>query len=303
MASPSPSPDSKRDAWPLSASIIASLAVAATIGLANVVLVLAVAGGEIGGRLLAVLPIYFIAAFAAAQLVFWLLRGSVGRLLGLGTNAHAVVAGLTFLAAALMHYAESSGVQRILLEQAASPEAQAGSCPPGVACTPLRPADELREADGASRRAAAERAALNAEGFALLLRDSDPAVRAALARRADLPQELLERMAGDRHPAVREAAAESLRQSDEALSRLAFDREEHVRLAVARNRNAPPTALDVLASSGSAEIRLLVAGHPRASEPVLQRLLDGSGDRAEQLAKERLRGGRAWRIDAAEAGS
>jgi hypothetical protein len=75
------------------------------------------------------------------------------------------------------------------------------------------------------------------------------------------------------------------------LSRLAFDREERVRLAVARNRNAPPTALDVLASGSSAEIRLLVAGHPRASEPVLQRLLDESGDRAERIAQERLRGG------------
>jgi hypothetical protein len=277
---------------PLSASIVVSLAVAATVGLANVVLVLDLAGGDIGGRLLAVLPIYFIAAFAAAQLAFWLLRASVGRLLGLGTNAHAVVAGLTFLAAALMHYVESSGVQRILQEQADSPAAREGSCPPGAACTPLRPAEELREADAAARRAAAERAALNAEGFALLLRDPDPEVRAALARRADLPQELLERMAGDRHPAVREAAAESPRQSDEALSRLAFDREVRVRLAVARNRNAPPTALDVLASGSAAEIRMLVAAHPRASQPVLQRLLDGSGDRAERLAQERLRGGR-----------
>lgn len=292
MTSPPSSPDSKRDAWPLPSSIIASLAVAAAIGLANVVLVLDVAGGDIGGRLLAVLPIYFIAAFAAAQLVFWLLRASLGRLLGLGTNAHAVVAGLTFLAAALLHYMESSGVQRILQEQAASPAAHGGSCPPGVACTPLRPADELREADAAARRAAAERGTLNAEGFALLLRDPDPGVRAALAHRADLPQELLERMAGDRHPAVREAAAESLRQSDEALSRLAFDREARVRLAVARNRNAPPTALEVLASGSSAEIRLLVAGHPRASEPVLKRLLNESDDRAERLAKERLRGGR-----------
>jgi hypothetical protein len=48
----------------------------------------------------------------------------------------------------------------------------------------------------------------------------------------------------------------------------------------------------VLASDGSAEIRLLVAGHPRASEPVLQRLLNGSGDRAERAAGERLRSGR-----------
>ena len=57
-------------------------------------------------------------------------------------------------------------------------------------------------------------------------------------------------------------------------------------------KNQGPTALDILASDGSAEIRLLVAGHPRASEPVLQRLLNESDDRAERLAKERLRSGR-----------
>ena len=286
-------PVPQHEAWPLSASIVASLAVAAAIGLANVIDVLGVAGGEIGGRLLAVLPIYFIAAFAMAQLIFWLLRGSVGRLLGLGTNAHAVVAGLTFLAAGLMHYAESGGVQRILREQADSPAAHDGSCPPGVACTLLRPADELKESDAAARRAVAERGLLNAEGFALLLRDPDPDVRAALARRADLPQELLERIAGDRHPDVRAAAAGSPRLSDEAMNSLAFDREERVRLAVARNRSAPPTALQMLAASASADIRLLVAEHPRASEPVLQRLLEDSADRAEQIARARLRGGKA----------
>lgn len=291
MPRPMATPPAK-PALPLSASIVVSLAVAATIGLADVAYVLSVAGGDIGGRLLAVLPIYFIAAFAAAQLAFWLLRAAVGALVLLDMRGHAVVAGLTFLAAGLLHYAESSGVQRILQEQADSPAARDGSCPPGVACTPLRSADDLKAADAVARRAAAERGALNAEGFALLLRDPAPDVRAALARRGDLPQELLERMAGDRHPVVREAAAESLRQSDDALSRLAFDRVESVRLAVARNRNAPPTALDVLASDGSAEIRLLVAGHPRASEPVLQRLLNGSGDRAERAAGERLRSGR-----------
>lgn len=282
----------QREAWPLSASIIASLAVAAVIGLANVIDVLGVAGGDIGGRLLAVLPIYFIAAFAAAQMVFWLLRWLVGLAAGLGTPQHGVVVVLTFLVAALLHYAESAGVQQVLREQANSAAAHGGSCPPGVACTPLRTEDELKQADAASRRAAAERGLLAADGFAQLLRDPDPGVRAALARRADLPQELLERMAGDRHADVREAAAGSPRLGDEAMNRLAFDRESNVRLAVARNRNAPPTALQVLASSASADIRLLVAGHPRASEPVLQRLLNESGDPAERLAKERLRGGR-----------
>lgn len=285
-----PPPDREKSALPLSASIVVSLAVAATIGFADVVFVLSVAGGGIGGRLLAVLPIYFIAAFAAAQLAFWLLRAALGAFLLLDLRAHAVLAGLTFLAAGLLHYADSLGVQRILQEQGAA-IAQGGSCPPGLACTPLRPAAELREADAGVRLAAAERGTLDAEGFVLLMRDADAPVRAALARRADLPQELLERMAGDRHPAVREAAAESPRQDDEALSRLAFDREENVRLAVARNRNAPPTALDILASGTSAEIRLLVAEHPRASEPVLRRLLDGSNDRAERVARERLRSG------------
>jgi hypothetical protein len=293
MTIPSAKPAREQGAWPLAASIIVSLAVAATIGLANVAYVLSVAGGEIGGRLLAVLPIYFIAAFAGAQLVFWLLRGIAGRVAVLGRNAHAVLAGLTFLAAGLLHYAESSGVQRILREQAGSPAVRGGSCPPGLACLPLRAAGELGEADVDTRRTLAERGLLAAEGFALLLRDPDPAVRAALARRADLPHELLERMAGDRHPAVREAAAESPRLSDEALSRLAFDRAARVRLAVARNRNAPPTALAALALGASAEIRLLVAAHPRASEAVLVRLLDGSGDRAERLARERLPGGLA----------
>lgn len=281
----------EQDAWPLASSIIVSLAVAATIGLANVAYVLSVAGGDIGARLLAVLPIYFFAAFVGACLVFWLLHALLKPLLGRGRNAHAVLAGLTFLAAGLLHYAESSGVQRVLQEQADAPAARRGSCPPGLACTPLRAADELREADAAARAAAAERGLLNAELFALFLRDPDPGVRATLARRADLPQELLERIAGDRHPRVRAAAAESPRLSDEALTRLAFDRDEGVRLAVAGNREAPPTALDILASQSVAEIRLLVAKHPRASEPVLQRLLDGSDDAAERISQERLRGG------------
>ncbi len=292
-----PSPD----AWPLSASIIASLAVSAVIGLANVVHVLGLTGGSIGGRLLAVLPIYFIAAFTGAQLVFWLLRWLVGLAVGhlkdasdnagLGVREHGIVVLLTFVAAGLLQYAESTGVQQVLQAQADSPAAQGGSCPPGMACTPLRSADALKEADAATRLVVAERGLLTAQGFALLLRDADPAVRAMLARRADLPQELLERMAGDRHPAVREAVAGVLRLSDDALSRLAFDRDERVRQAVARNRNAPPTALEVLASNSSAGIRLLVAEHPRASEPVLLRLLNDSSDRAEQVARERLPGG------------
>ena len=223
--------------------------------------------------------------------MFWLLRAGLRPFFGLGRNAHAVLAGLTFLAAGLLHYFESAGVQRVLQEQADSPAAQGGSCPPGLACTPLPETGALRAAEPAVRRAAAERGQLNAELFALLMHDADAEVRAALARRADLPPELLERLAGDRHPAVRAAAAAAPRQSDEMLTRLAFDRDEGVRLAVLRNRGAPPTALDALAASASAEIRLLVAAHPRASEPVLQRLRDGSGDAAERIAQDRLRGG------------
>lgn len=280
-------PAREKSALPLSASIVVSLAVAATIGLADVAYVLSVAGGDIGARLLAVLPIYFIAAFAAAQLAFWLLRAVVGAVMPLDMRGHAVLTGLTFLLAGLLHYAESTGVQRLLQERAAAP---GSSCPRGMDCAPLPDADLLTDTDAAARRAAAERGTLNAELFALFMRDPDPAVRAALARRADLPQELLERIAGDRQPQVRAAAAASPRLSDEALTRLAFDRDVHVRLAVARNRNAPPTALDILASQSDAEIRRLVAEHPSASEPVLARLLDGSGDAAERIAQGRLRG-------------
>ena len=281
MATP---PHREKDALPLKASSVVALAVASTIGLADVAYVLSVAGGDIGGRLLAVLPIYFIAAFVAAQFVFWLLRAVVGAFLLLDMRGHAVLTGLTFLAAGLLHYAESTGVQDLVRQQAAP----GGSCPQGMACAPLPDADRLGDADPAARRDAAARARLDAGLFALLLRDTDPAVRAALARRADLPEELLERLAGDRHPAVRAAVAESPRLSDAALTRLAFDRDAAVRLAVARNRHAPPTALDILASHDDAELRLLVAEHPRASEPVLVRLLDGSGDRAERLAQEKL---------------
>ena len=133
-------------------------------------------------------------------------------------------------------------------------------------------------------------AAAEAKGVEVFIAAAGGAAHLA-GRRADLPPELLERLAGDRHPAVRAAAAAAPRQSDEMLTRLAFDRDEGVRLAVLRNRGAPPTALDALAASASAEIRLLVAAHPRASEPVLQRLRDGSGDAAERIAQDRLRGG------------
>jgi len=274
---------------PLASSIIVSLAVAATIGLADLAYVLSVAGGDIGWRLLAVLPIYFIAAFAAAQIAFWTLRAAVGSLMPLDMRGHAVSTGLTFLLAGILHYAESTGVQRLLHEQAAAVTA---SCPQGMACTPLAGAESLTGADVATRRAAAERGLLNAALFAQLMRDPDAGVRATLARRSDLPQELLERMAGDRHPEVRASAASSPRLSDAMLNTLAIDRDEGVRLAVARNRNAPPTALALLAPMRSSELRELVAAHPRASEPVLQRLLNGSGDRAERIAQERLRSGR-----------
>ena len=211
----------------------------------------------------------------------------LGVLLPLDMRGHAVLAGLTFLVAGLIHYVEHSGVQDMLRQQASASE---GSCPQGMDCAPLPDAGTLAEADPAARRAAAARARLDAGLFALLLRDTDAQVRATLARRADLPEELLERLSGDRHPAVRAAAAESPRLSDAALTRLAFDRERSVRLAVARNRHAPPTALDILASIDDAQLRLLVAEHPRAGEPVWQRLLDGSGDAAERIAQERLSG-------------
>lgn len=295
---PSPERRPPAEAWPRAFSVIASLAVAATIGFAQVLLALDVAGGAIGGRLLAVLPVYFLAAFLLAQAAFWLLRwlvagasAALGRG-GLGARGHGAVVLLTFLAAALLHYSENAGLHRLAGEPGAAPAAPA-SCPPGLACAPVRSADELKQADVAERRAAAESGMLTADRFARLLRDADPAVRAALARRADLPAELLERLAGDRSAVVREAVAASLRLSDESFGRLAFDREPRVRLAVARNRNAPPTALALLASSAATEVRLLVAAHPRADAPALQRLLDGRGDSAERLARERLAGAAA----------
>ncbi len=277
-----------KPALPLSASIVVSLAVAATIGLADVAYVLSVAGGEVGARLIAVLPIFFLAAFAVAQIAFWALRAAVGALMPLDMRGHAVSTGLTFLLAGILHYAESSGVQRLLQERAAAATA---SCPQGMACLPLAGADALRGADVAARRAAAERGLLDAALFAQIMRDPDAGVRATLARRADLPQELLERMAGDRDPRVRAAAAASPRLSDATFNTLAIDRDEGVRLAVARNRSTPPTALAILAAMRSPELRELVAAHPRASEPVLARLFDGSGDSAERMARQRLGSG------------
>ncbi|MBZ0143196.1 MAG: hypothetical protein K8F56_06420, partial [Rhodocyclaceae bacterium] len=88
---------SSASALPLSASIVVSLALAATVGLAEVAYVLSIAGAPVGGLLIAVLPVFFIAAFAVAQLVFWLLRALVGRFLLLDMRAHAVLSGLTFL--------------------------------------------------------------------------------------------------------------------------------------------------------------------------------------------------------------
>ncbi len=278
---------------PLSASIVVSLALAATVGLAEVAYVLSIAGAPVGGLLIAVLPIFFIAAFTITQLVFWLLRALAGRFLLLDMRAHAVLSGLTFLLMGALHATENIGVQRLLQERMASGAAHAGSCPVRMDCLPLRAVADWREAAVALREEMATRGTLDAEGFSVLMRDPQATVRAALARRTDLPQELLERMAGDPDPGVRAAVAASPRLSDDALNRLAFERNEAVRLAVARNHNAPPTALDILASTPSAPIRLLVARHPRASEPVLRRLLDGSGDAAEQIARERLRKGGA----------
>lgn len=278
---------------PLSASIMVSLALAATVGLAEVAYVLSLAGARIGGLLLAVLPVFFIAAFTIAQLVFWLLRSLIGRFILLDLRAHAVLSALTFLFIGWLHATENAGVQRVLQERVAAGVARTGSCPAQLDCLPLRPAADWRDAPLAQREERATRGTLDAEGFSVLMRDPQASVRAALARRADLPQELLERMAGDPDPRVRETVAASPRLSDDALNRLAFERNETVRLAVARNHNAPPTALDILASTHSAPIRLLVARHPRASEPVLRRLLDGSGDEAEQIAKARLRNGGA----------
>lgn len=284
----------QREAWPLSATVITSLAVSATVGLAMVAYVFAVAGGSVHGRLAALLPIFFFAAFATAIIIFWAVYFIVAWLARefgggqVGTREHGIAVLLTFLAVSAFHYMQGLGMQQLLHERE-SPSVRAGSCPERMECLPLRSADELAGADAQERMRIAERGRLDAETFALLMRDPDPRVRATLARRADLPVELLDRLAGDRVAEVREAVAESPRTGDDAMNRLAFDREESVRLALARNRNAPPTALDALAGSPSNVIRELVAAHPNASEPVLRRLLNGSSDRAEQLSRERLR--------------
>ena len=290
-------PVPQREEWPLPAALIASLAVSATVGLAMVAYVLSVAGGGIRGRLIAVLPIYFIAAFFTSLLVFWTLRACVAWISGefgdgrLGAREHGVVALLTFLLVSLLHYAQGTDMQRRLHEWN-SVSAQAGSCPERMDCLAPRSAGELEGADVQERLRMAERGRLTAETFALFMRDADPRVRATLARRADMPEELLERLAGDRAAEVRVAVAQSPRTGDDAMNRLAFDREESVRLALAHNRNAPPTALDVLAGNPAGDLREAVAMHPNASEPVLRRLLSGRADRAEQVAQERLRSGK-----------
>lgn len=286
-----------REGWPRAATVITSLAVATTVGLAMVIYVLSVAGGAVRGRLVALLPVYFIAAFFSTLVVFWALHAIIAWFRTefgdgtMGAREHGFAVILTFLAVSVVHYVQGQDMQRLLQERGGA-AAQAGSCPERVECLPPRSADALSALTGEERRRMAERGRLTAEGFALLMRDADPQVRALLAGRGDLPEELLERLAGDRAAAVREGAAASPRMADQALNRLAFDREESVRLAVARNRNAPPTALDALAGSPSSAIRELVAGHPNASEPVLQRLLTGRTDRAEQVAQERLRSGK-----------
>lgn len=290
-------PKPQRDDWPRSATIITSLAVSATVGLAMLAYVLSTAGGSIHGQLANLLPVFFFAAFASTLIVFWVLHSLVAwlaREFGSGRNGaheHGIAVLLTFLVVSAFHYAQGVGMRQLLHERDAR-SVEADSCPERTECLPPRSAGELAAADAQERLRMAERGRLTAETFALLMRDADPRVRATLARRADLPVELLGRLAGDRVAEVREAVALSPRTDDEAMNRLAFDREESVRLALARNRNAPPTALDALAGNPSGALRELVANHPNASEPVLRRLLTGRGDRAEQVAEERLRGGK-----------
>lgn len=287
----------QRVAWPLSATIITSLAVSATVGLAMLAYVFSSSGGTIHGQLANLLFVFFFAAFASALIVFWTLHAIVVRIARqfgdgrIGAREHGIAVLLTFLAAGAFHYEQGLGMQQMLQARGAS-SAQASSCPERMECLPPRPADELAGADAQERLRAAERGRLSAETFALLMRDADPRVRSTLARRADLPVELLDRLAGDKAAEVRAAVALSPRTGDEAMNRLAFDREESVRLALASNRNAPPTALDALAGNPSPILREAVANHPNASEPVLRRLLTGRADRAEQVAQERLRSGK-----------
>ncbi|MEW5890922.1 MAG: hypothetical protein AB1768_18215 [Pseudomonadota bacterium] len=263
------------DNWPRAATRLTALAVAATIGAAMVVYVLTSAGGAVGTRLLVVLPIYFVAAFALGFMVFWGVFSAVAwykeRFADgvVGSREHAAAVLLTFVAVSLLQLSQGAALQSI---EATRPAAVEG----GV------PAAQLRAAPPDERLVAAQGAALRPDAYAVLMRDPDLRVRLALAQRPDLPAELMEFLADDRAPQVRAVVAASPKTDDATLRRLAYDREEDVRLAVAGNATAAPGVLEILATS-TAAVRAAVAANPRTGREVLL-LLAGDEDAAVATA-------------------
>lgn len=265
------SPRTPRDgeSWPRSATIIAGLAVSATVGLAMVAYVLAVSGGETSGRLIAVMPIYFIATFALVFGAFWAIYSAVAwykRSFGdgvLGTREHAAAVLLTFVLVSVLQMSQANGIRQM---QEAAPS------PPAFGIS----AAQLRDATPHERLVAAQSAALHPDAFTVLMRDPDPQVRLALTARADVPGELLDFLAADRVPEVRRQVAASPKAADEILRRLAYDREESVRLAVAGNPTVLAGVLEILAESTPA-VRAAVAQNPRTPRETL-RILAEDGD-------------------------
>ncbi|MFZ5509030.1 MAG: hypothetical protein ACOZCP_03135 [Pseudomonadota bacterium] len=279
MVDSQPSPRNG-DSWPRAATRLAALAVAATIGAAMVVYVLVSAGGAVGTRLLAVLPIYFVAAFALGFLVFWGVFGAVAwykeRFADgiLGRREHATAVLLTFVVVSLLQLSQGAALQGL------------GETPPAASEGGVSAA-RLRAAPPDERLAAAQGAALRPDAYAVLMRDPDLRVRLALAQRADLPAELMEYLADDRAPQVRTVVAASPKTDDATLRRLAYDRDEGVRLAVAANETAAAGVLQILAESTTA-VRAALARNPRTPREILQVLAQDSEPAVAQAARARL---------------
>lgn len=278
---PSPRPPRDGESWPFSATLITSLAVAATVGAAMVIHVLLVAGGEVRTRLVAVLPIYFIATFALVFAAFWGIRALVvwaKQRFGdgvMGAREHGIAVLLTFVLVSLVQYSQGEGLRELYRAGGAA----------GVD-TGLS-AGELRDMDPDARLRAADSSALRPDAYAVLLRDRDLRVRLALTRRPELPAQLLDLLADDPAAAIRAAVAESPKTDDVTLRRLAYDREERVRLAVARNRDAGSGVLDVLAG-GTAPVRAAVAANPRTARETLVLLARDEDPAVARVAQARL---------------
>lgn len=279
------SPRTPRDgeSWPRSATVIAGLAVSTTVGLAMVAYVLAVSGGETSVRLIAVMPIYFIATFALVFGAFWAIYSGIAwykRSFGdgvLGTREHAAAVLFTFVLVSVLQMSQANGIRE--MQQAVPPSPAFGIS-----------AAQLRNATPHERLVAAQSAALHPDAFPVLMRDPDPQVRLALTARADVPGDLLDFLAADRVAEVRRQVAASPKAADEVLRRLAYDREESVRLAVAGNSEILEGVLEILAESTPA-VRAAVALNPRTAPETLLRLAQDADPRVADSAAARLKRG------------